>query len=144
MTIIAWDGTTLAADRLCSNGGTRESITKIWKVGGHLLAGSGNAYLSSAMTEWFRGGRVPAAYPKDVWEATDGGNFWVIEPTGRLVEYATKVPVGVSVDPQPMAIGCGRRCALAAMHLGFDARRAVEVAIAIEIGCGMGVDTLTL
>ena len=53
MTVIAWDGKTLAADRQCSNNGTLESITKIFKIRGHLLGGSGNAFLTHLMCEWW-------------------------------------------------------------------------------------------
>ncbi len=42
------------------------------------------------------------------------------------------------------AIGSGRDYALAAMYLGHDARRAVEVASALDNGCGNGIDVLTL
>ncbi len=42
------------------------------------------------------------------------------------------------------ALGAGRDYALAAMYLGFDASRAVEVACALDVNCGNGIDVLTL
>ena len=41
-------------------------------------------------------------------------------------------------------MGHGRDFTLAAMHLGHDARTAVEVACALDAFCGCGIDTLTL
>jgi len=144
MTVIAWDGKTLAADRQCGNNGTIEAITKIWRVRGHLLAGDGSAYLAKAMLQWWTDGAKPKDYPTAMWEANEGCYFWIITPDGVLSEFSTKFPIGIAVDAQPMAIGSGRRCALAVMHMGGDARKAIEVTSAIDVDCGQGMDILTL
>lgn len=40
------------------------------------------------------------------------------------------------------AIGSGRGEALGAMAMGADARRAVEIASRLNVGCGLGVDVI--
>lgn len=46
MTVIAWDGVTLAADRLSGCTGVRMSLTKIHRVDGMLVGGAGDMDMS--------------------------------------------------------------------------------------------------
>jgi hypothetical protein len=64
MTIIAWDGKTLAADRAGTNCGYRRTVTKIFRVPGGIVGFAGDGSRAMALLEWFRAGRDPAKYPE--------------------------------------------------------------------------------
>lgn len=140
MTCIAWDGKTLAADKAASNSGHSTTVTKIYRVGSGIVALAGDEAALMAGLAWLRGVRNPAEYP-DVMNTTDSV-MWEILP-GDFKRYTTG-PFPARVESERLALGSGRDYALAAMHLGCDARRAVEVACALDNFCGNGIDTLTL
>jgi hypothetical protein len=140
MTCIAWDGKTLAADKAATNSGHSVTVTKIHRVGDGLVALAGDEAALMAGLVWLRGVRNPADYP-EVMKTTDSV-MWEILP-GEFKRY-TSGPYPARVESAHMATGCGRDYALAAMYLGHDARRAVEVACALDNSCGNGIDTLEL
>ncbi len=142
MTVIAWDGKTLAADRRSSNAGyIGSSVTKIHRWDGGLCAFSGDMDVGVQLVEWLRAGAIPVAYPP--LQSTIAANFLVIYNDGRIARYE-RVPVPMFFDAGMQAMGGGRDYALAAMYLGRSARQAVEVAIALDCGCGNGIDELKL
>lgn len=140
MTCIAWDGKTLAADKASTCAGLRLTTTKIFKVYGRLLAFSGDADDAMQLLAWFKAGCDPATYPKALEKNDTAGYVF----DGDVVLKYTKSPHAERIEDKVFAAGCGRDYALATMHLGFDARRAVEVACHFDSGCGNGIDTLTL
>lgn len=143
MTVIAWDGKTLAADKRAVLAGFKGgTVTKIHRWDGGLCAFSGDFALGVAMLEWLRAGAKPSEFPQRQ-RTDDWVSFMVVHEDGRVVRYE-KDPVALPFENVPQAMGSGRDYALAAMHLGFDARRAVEVACALDNGCGNGIDTMTL
>jgi hypothetical protein len=141
MTVIAWDGRTLAADkRATSGGGIARTVTKIERHGGSLLAITGCWDTGAEMREWFKAGADPERFPAKARE--DRSTLIVIDADG-IRTWA--------IGPHPMRIeeprccwGSGRDYAEAAMFLGHDARKAVEVACHFQTDCGNGIDTLTL
>jgi hypothetical protein len=142
MTIIAWDGKTLAADKSATNCGWSNTVTKVYRVPGGLVAFSGDADAAMDLLAWFQGGRVPSDYPA-CQKTDDRGSAFFVDNDGALWTYDK------SVNPQRYeqrfaAMGSGRDYALAAMYLGFDAVRAVEVACALDNDCGNGIDALEL
>lgn len=143
MTCIAWDGSTLAADRRVTYGGTIAEITKIFKIDGLLVGGAGEFPFVLAMIEWVRGGRITEQFPESQRHKDDWQPLIVIELNGALSLYE-RTPFPVRYESKCMAIGSGRKYAKAALHLGKTASEAVEVACALDIGCGNGIDTLTL
>lgn len=142
MTVIAWDGKTLAADRAATNCGYRRTLTKIFRVPGGMVGFAGDGSRAMALLEWFRNGRHPAAYP-DFQRGDDAVGCIFIGERGENLGYLHTPHPEIHLDSFD-AIGSGRDYALAAMHLGCDARRAVEVACALDNGCGNGIDTLEL
>lgn len=143
MTVIAWDGETLAADKRCCVGGLVRTVTKIHRVGDVLVGGSGDLAFVAQMVEWVRGGRKPEAYPADQRHKDDWQPCIVIEADGTPAIYE-RTPHPIRYEDRFCAIGSGRDYAMAAMHLGKTAREAVEVACALDAGCGNGVDELDL
>ena len=142
MTVVAWDGRTLAADKRACNGTLIHTTTKIFRVGGALAAYSGPAAAGEELLAWFRDGAVPAELPESQRDDERGGKLLVIDATGIRVYEGTPYPL--RFEGPHFAIGCGRDFAMAAMYLGKTAAEAVAVACALDSGCGNGIDTLEL
>lgn len=143
MTVIAWDGRTLAADKRVSSSGLRRTTTKIFRVGTSLYGCAGNASQSRAMRHWLESGADPAAWPAKQDDEGFDCTLLQIAP-GPVVMLYTHTPYPIVLEDAQFAMGSGRDYALAAMHLGCDARRAVEVASHFETSCGDGIDGLSL
>lgn len=142
MTVLAWDGRTLAADRRAVVAGMAYSVTKIHRLPDGLLAFSGGGAHAAELLNWFFGARDPATYPRC---DDDGGAGTIrIDMNGRIFMYSSANPFAELIESPFYARGSGRDYAMAAMHLGCDARRAVEVACAFDINCGNGIDTMGL
>lgn len=143
MTVIAWDGTTLAADKRTSFGTEFTTATKIRRINGSLVGCAGDTALCAAMIAWAERGYVVDEFPNGQKDRATCVSMIVIRPDGALLHYGSE-PYPFIVEDKTYTIGSGSPFASAAMHLGCDARRAVEVACALDINCGNGIDTLTL
>lgn len=142
MTVIAWDGRTLAADKRNTCVGNPSTVTKIFKIEGVGLVGfAGDADHALCLLHWFRNDMVMADYPK-VMESSNASAL-LIDTAGQAWSYA-KLAHPQRIEDRFCAMGAGRDYALAAMHLGKTAREAVEVACALDVFCGNGIDTLEL
>jgi len=142
MTVIAWDGKMLAADKRGTVDCLGYTVTKIHRLPDGLVAFSGGGAHAAELLNWFRGARDPASYPRCT---DDGGAGSIrIDASGRIFMYSAANPFPELIEDRFYARGSGRDYAMAAMYLGCDARRAVEVASAFDIGCGNGIDTLEL
>lgn len=150
MTVIAYDGKTLASDTLSVSGSMKGKARKLYEViqpdGTKLLLGIAGSYAAClGLVEWIRGGCDPEAAPEDA--AADelmgpSACVMAIDAAGQCWLYE-----GASA---PMlersgfwAIGSGAETAIAAMSLGKTAVEAVQLAIRISHGCGGEVETLT-
>jgi ATP-dependent protease HslVU (ClpYQ) peptidase subunit len=142
MTVIAWDGRTLAADKQSTSHGMRRTTTKIYRVSDGLVALSGSGCHAHALLAWFRGDRDPAKWPRE--DGEQSGQIIHFTREGVFVYAGDLPPHGEPIHNPFIAFGAGRDYAMAAMHLGCDARRAVEVACEFDTSCGCGVDTLEL
>lgn len=143
MTVIAWDGHTLAADRLATNEGLRRSTTKIHRVGEILVATCGSMDQGMLMLEWIRGGRIQQDFPGSQRDKDDWCPVMIIGPD-RIVRVYERTHTPIIFEDRFYAMGSGRDYAVAAMYLGCSAPRAVEVATALEVHCGNGIDILAL
>lgn len=145
MTIIVWDGKTLAADRRSVNNGHASTVCKIQRgPAGELLSYSGDYDVGVALAEWYCAGADPTKFPKNRDTNVYCHSYlMVIHPDGKIVRYERE-PVALRFLDSFAVMGSGRDYALAALHLGCDAVKAVEVACALDINCGNGIDTLTL
>jgi len=93
------------------------------------------------MIEWVRAGRAVADFPPMQRDKDDWQPILVIEADGTPSQY-DRTPYPSRFEDRCCAIGSGRDFAMAAMYLGKTAREAVEVACALDSGCGNGIDTL--
>lgn len=146
MTIICWDGTTLAADRRATSGGFNAyTAPKIFRApDGSLYGTCGDCDAGAVLRRWFLGGADPAAWPtitqhdKDRW-----GTLLVIRPDASIELYLQE-PHALLPDKGPIAIGSGRECGMTAMLMGASAAEAVAVTCRVRNDCGDATDTLRL
>lgn len=146
MTVIAWDGTTLAADREASDSWIKcNAATKIARLRDTLVGCAGPAAAAAEMKAWFAAGAEPSAFHESL-RKLETLTMLTIGPD-RVVRVYQNTPypmVYVAGQDSSVrhAIGAGKEAAMAVMLAGNDARRAVEIASLVCCGCGNGVDTL--
>lgn len=144
MTVIAWDGKTLAADKRTNFGGLHATTTKVHRLpDGRLVGCAGNTAQISEMVHWLGAGADSEKMPAIQRDAKECVSALVIEPGGRVLQYEN-TPHPIVIENPAWAIGSGRDFAMAAMWLGQDARHAVIVACQLDCTCGNGVDELAL
>lgn len=149
MTVIAWDGKTMAADKRTNWGGLGSITVKIHRVyraqsDDYVLAGcAGNTAQIAELLYWLSAGAKPETFPAAQRDLKECVSMLMVLPDGTLCQYEnTAFPIPI-LDKQ-WAIGSGRDFALAAMHLGRTAAEAVGVACHFDSYCGNGIDTLEL
>lgn len=144
MTVICWDGRTLAADKRMDCNGYPATVTKIFRMpDGSLIGGAGDSDVISALRQWYLDGCNPGAYPDNRGEQGCYATLMVVT-AAREVRLYLSSPIPIQMHNQTFAIGSGADYALAVMHLGHSAKKAVEVACALDTGCGNGIDTLRM
>lgn len=140
MTVIVFDGTTLAADKAASCMGYATTVTKIYRVPGGLVGLAGDGDYAMLLLDWFRRGRNAETFPKGQEDNDTSAVF--IDDARRIFSYG-KTGFPQLCEDKVYAMGHGRDFALAALYLGCDARTSVEVTCALDALCGNGVDVLT-
>lgn len=143
MTVIAWDGKFLAADKRAYDNGTVFTTTKILRVKGHLIGSTGDNDSGIALKEWFKNGADPDKWPECQKDKDRYCRFIVITPTGKIMDYCRE-PFPTIIEDEFYAWGSGGDSALGAMAMGASARKAVEIACNHESGCGNGITVLRL
>lgn len=149
MTVIAWDGTTLAADRAAGDGWMKcGSTIKIERVNDCLVGCAGSSADGHELVAWFRNGPAVDTFPSGL-RGKESVKMLVITPDKRVLVYDNSpYPTEYCDSPDGIgkrqAIGSGREAAMAAMLAGCGARRAVEIASLVCLHIGNGVDTLEL
>lgn len=141
MTVICWDGKTLAADKQMTNGMTRMTVTKLYRANGCLVGITGCPSAGMETLQWFRDGAKPADYPPANRSDSGGASLVVVSRDLQVVKYE-KSPYAYAIDGKFCAFGCADESAMVAMDLGASAVRAVELASKYNTGCGNGVDML--
>lgn len=143
MTVIVFDGKTLAADKSASCGGVVQSVTKIQRHGDELLACTGNLSIGLELFDWYKRGALPSTYPPANRDEDKGASLIVVGAGGMVRKYESS-PFPIEFNGAFSAFGSGAATALGAMHMGATAKQAVEAAIKWDAGCGLGIDTLEL
>lgn len=134
MTVLAWDGRYLAADRQATFGGTAVPATKIFRHKDVLIGCAGDAQECLAFLEWYKSENMPKPTLKAEFSC------YVISDK-KLYKYESML-YPFLMDTPFWAAGCGADYALGAMASGKTAQEAVEIACRFDIGCGLGVDVL--
>lgn len=139
MTVVAFDGKTLAADkRLTDGGGISRVVTKIEQHHQALLAIVGNWDIGAELREWWKAGANPAGFPE---KARDDKSTLIVFEYGSIKSYSSG-PYPMLIEQTKCAFGSGRDYAEAVMYLGGDATKAVQVASHFQTDCGNGFDVL--
>lgn len=116
MTVIVWDGKTLAADkRATCGGGISRTVTKIKRSGEFLLGMSGDWDIACALRAWWESGAEPANFPDC---AREGDATLMVLRPGYIATYQSG-PYPLPIEAERCAFGSGRDYAEATMHLGF-------------------------
>jgi hypothetical protein len=142
MTVIAWDGKTIAADRLVSCGGIIQETKKLYEgVNGCTLSFSGEGAKGLMMVAWFNDGADPDKWP----EFQRGDNYVaLIVADSQGVDVYYDEPVPTTFTNNFNAWGAGAEFAIGAMAAGKTAEEAVIIANDHCTGCGRGVDVIEL
>jgi len=143
MTVIAWDGKSLCADKRGVANGWKFTITKIFKIEEGLVGIDGNADIGIQLIEWFKEGANPKDYPEVQKNDDRYAHMLLITPEKKILKYERQ-PYPILIEEPFCASGCGRDFALAALSLGKSSREAVELASRFDTGCGNGIDELFL
>lgn len=133
----------MAGDKLASVGDNRHAVvTKVFKIDGALIGFSGSLDVSMAILRWFKNGRKEEDWPDLQYEQREC-SVLVVEKDG-VVKMYERYPVGMVMEHDIHAIGSGKDFALAALHLGHDPVKAIEVATALDGYTGNGIDVVYL
>lgn len=141
MTVIAWDGKTLAADKRACVGSLVRTTTKIFRIQDALVAYAGDAGTAEELKMWFASGEGPEKFPLSARDKENYCGLLVIRVGLPILRYE-RSPYPVSLEDEKIAMGSGRDFAMAALYLGKTAKEAVEIAIALDYTCGNGIDIL--
>lgn len=139
MSVVAWDGKTLAADKQGTNAGYAFTVTKMRRIKrGVVVAWTGTFEYGMLLAEWYAGGAKPEEWP--AFQRTDGWTRLIVVEKGKAFVFEQE-PVKQPVETPFDAWGCGRDYALGALAMGAGAAEAVLVASRFSTGCGLGVDS---
>lgn len=143
MTTIAANYFCMAADSLVDDDATGYRTEKIFVIDGCIVGAAGFVDDTTRFMDWFKAGR-PDGGPEMRRDSNGESSFsaLVLSKDG-LFYFAGCCPPDRIIDPF-FALGGGAQAALAAMHLGCDPVKAVEVACEIHSGSGGPVKVISL
>ena len=144
MTVIAWDGKTLAADKMNQTGDTISTTTKIKQLpSGEILAISGISSIGLMMISWYESGADKSNFP--ITTDKDLCATMIVADCNGCKEYHSSTgPSPIKIEDKFAAWAVGREAALGAMEMGANAIQAVEIASKWVLGCGRGVDSFEI
>lgn len=138
MTTVAWDGETIAADRLC---GSHYEVGKLFRLkDGSVIGGAGTYDQIVEVVAWLNAGAKPEAKPKLPEE--DGSDLLLVTPKGVAFWLTWPFLRRVQINEPFAAVGSGGEFALGAMAMGAKARRAVQVAMRFDPHTGKGINVI--
>ncbi|MES2662283.1 MAG: hypothetical protein V4629_03175 [Pseudomonadota bacterium] len=134
MTVIAWDGKTLASDSLVCLGNAVYSSQKIFSNDEYLVGISGEAAVGLELVEWiFEKGMNKADFPSKQKEEMLC-NVLLIKKD-RSTYFIENSHVPYPIFSKHIALGAGADMALGVMHSGKNAIDAVEIAVKLNAHC---------
>ena len=146
MSVVVFDGTSLAADRQAVNGEYKFETSKLYRIDDEVCAFTGNMDSGLAMLRWYQLGRPRNEWPVIQQDRENWSRLIVMRRSvgGPRVEYYDQTPDAILSHQAFAAWGSGRDFALGALARGATAKEAVEIACHFSIYCGMGVDVMEL
>lgn len=139
MTVIAWDGKILAADKQSTYGDAARTGTKLFKItDSEIVAFCGGAAMSLKILEWYKNGENKDTWPQEMQDSDDWSQMIVVN--NKNIYWYDRLPYQLKLEDPFMAWGRGMEFAIGAMAMGATAIQAVEIASKYCEGCGMGID----
>lgn len=141
MSVVAWDGKTLAADCQATNHGFKWKSPKIFRLeSGEVAAFTGQPDTGLLMLEWYRNGRKREEWPDS--QTNDSWSRLIVAHLDKSVTVFEQFGFMQNFKDAPyMAWGAGRDFALGALAKGATAEEAVEIANQFSDSCGFGVES---
>lgn len=142
MSVIAWDGKSIVADKRATCCGMQSTGTKAFRLSdGKIGAFTGDLAHGLILVEWYNNGRDEKSWPE--FQKADDYTIFIVADSDGAVFYE-KQPVALKCEDAFHAWGSGRDYAMAAMFVGANAKKAVEVACHYDVYCGNGIDEFSL
>ena len=142
MSVVAWDGKTLAADCQATCAGLATVSKKIYLNETYIIAFTGDDDKGRELLAWYERGATVSEWPKSQDDKDRWTRLIVVQTNGCFMYEQTPYPIPI-LSPFT-AWGSGRDYAVGAMQAGLNAREAVEVANLHSIDCGFGVEAYGL
>lgn len=141
MSVIAWDGQTLAADRQLTCDGAVYHTTKVFNLGDRLIGYVGELAQCEELLEWYLAGAAPDTFPSWQREPDTKPSLAVFNSDNTILLYeGSHVPI--RIENQRFAMGSGAQFALGVMHFNGTAIAAVRIASNLDPWSGGGIDAL--
>ncbi len=142
MTVIAWDGFDIAADKAATYGESQHKVTKIFRMpDGKVVGYTGMESSGSALIAWLKSGANPENFPAI--QKTENWSRLIVANWDGCVYYEIE-PYPIEVEDDFFAWGSGKDFALGAMSAGKTAKDAVLITNGLCTSCGIGVDVFNL
>jgi hypothetical protein len=151
MTVIAWDGKSLAGDKMTFTTPVR-SIKKVKKIISdkgiiYLVGCSGSCSVMEDFFNWCQKDFDPELIPKSYSQLPSDESFSAIvisrnknKIIKRLYDKGTNSSI---IDEKYLTIGAGGETAKALLLSGCDSKKAILYTNKVNALCGMGVDVVT-
>jgi ATP-dependent protease HslVU (ClpYQ) peptidase subunit len=141
LTVVAWDGTAIAADRQATQGGTASTLTKLQRLdNGEVLTWTGNLQNCFGAQHWYCAGAKPSEWVNYRLNDDEHSELIVLSEDGLYTYNCGPFPQ--KIEDKFAAFGSGKELALGALAMGATAKEAVEIASRFDTGCGLGVDVM--
>lgn len=141
MTTIAWDGTTLAADKGSWSGGLHQAVRKVHRITApdgrrFLMAMAGDSVFATQVLRWMRGGEHPGRCLDD---DLNRDVAVVVDERRRVFRLSSRL-IYVPYEGKLHAYGAGQEIALGALMAGADAVKAIRITMQVSDFAARGVD----
>ncbi len=138
MTTVAVRDGVMAADTQCYRGDLRGTYRKISRHGGKLIGCAGSVCDVLVLTQWYlTANRASADKPAfSTVNDEEVSAVLLVLRDAAVIELVSCFGHVEVLDTPFWAVGSGAQAAMAAMHMGADAKRAVEIAMLVDAHTG--------
>lgn len=140
MTIIVYDGQSLAIDNAATHEGVKVPLIKAFRSdNGDVVTGVGNAAQLALMRDWYAAGADPNSFPPTQRLGSPWCELIVVNATG-LIRFEN-TPSAIVHARHKCAFGIGKDIAYGALAMGATAEQAACIVCQYHPDCGHGVMT---
>ena len=143
--IVAVPGAMYSDSKVTIGKGYSYPATKIVKAKGMLVGAAGSAGDCSRFLDWAKDGFTVKSKPK--FECPSGHEDAIdglIVKDDGIYYFCPEYPFPEKIEALFYGVGSGSKAARAAMMMGADPERAIEVACAVDDNCGPPIQVLKL